>query len=308
VRQSYRSLKSSGWYTPDVFTTSISVASLFEGLAGESIFSRGLPKKEYLQLPATAEVLRTVLRDGKISVVSPPAFENEQLEPAITRCVKNGWLYYEHPKPSSANHNYIFASPLHRRYVEWMLFGMPGGELKEDSLASFTLAVICKFSPRNLVEPRSLQSSVQAIPEAQFQDEFYCACARHTENCVVSFPEFGNKYGRIDFFLPSKKWGVELLRNGDRLLPHSKRFTEGEYREWIRNGGMVDYIILDFRPKSLPKKNHDGRLSSLSSFITLLSSPSEIENLYYIVYQNNWENVKVYNNKQELVDDFAPTY
>ena len=31
-------------------------------------------------------------------------------------------------------------------------------------------------------------------------------------------------------------------------------------------------------------------------------------NLYYVVYQKDYKVVQVYNNKQELIDDFAPTY
>ena len=33
-----------------------------------------------------------------------------------------------------------------------------------------------------------------------------------------------------------------------------------------------------------------------------------MNNLYYVVYQKDSKVVQVYNNKQELIDDFAPTY
>jgi len=61
------------------------------------------------------------------------------------------------------------------------------------------------------MEEHRIISSVQSVPEAQFQDEFYHACAAYMNNSVVSFPEFGMRCGRIDFFIPSKKWGIELL-------------------------------------------------------------------------------------------------
>jgi hypothetical protein len=36
--------------------------------------------------------------------------------------------------------------------------------------------------------------------------------------------------GRVDFYLPFKKWGVELLRNGDKYEEHCGRFSqEGAY-------------------------------------------------------------------------------
>jgi hypothetical protein len=64
---------------------------------------------------------------------------------------------------------------------------------------------------------------------------------------VTTFPECGTPKGRIDFFIRSKKWGVELLRNGSRLRNHHDRFTTGEYGTWLREGTMKDYIMIDFR-------------------------------------------------------------
>jgi hypothetical protein len=65
-------------------------------------------------------------------------------------------------------------------------------------------------------------------------------------------PEFaaaaGTRAGRIDFFLPSKKWGIELTRDGEKLLGHSDRFAaQGAYGAWLQSADMVDYILLDFR-------------------------------------------------------------
>lgn len=34
---------------------------------------------------------------------------------------------------------------------------------------------------------------------------------------------------------------------------------------------------------------------------------SEMNNLYYVVYQKDYNAVQVYNNKQELMDKFVPT-
>jgi hypothetical protein len=191
-------------------------------------------------------------------------FSDEQMDPGLELCDRNGWLYHEHPDPSKATKEYVFASPLHSRYVDWMLMGKPKGELKDKSLSAFAAAVIRNISPLALVGLRQVGSSVQSVPEAQFQDEFYLACSSYTKNCVVSFPEFGTKRGRIDFFIPSKKWGIELLRNGNRLAPHIKRFTKGEYGKWIGDGVMTDYIVLDFRPEKLPKANHEGRPPSFT--------------------------------------------
>jgi len=204
-QQSYRSRRFSGQYTSDIFTTQVDVGTLFFGLAGKSIFSRGLPKVEYLQDAAISKVLAEVTRHGEIEVVVPPAFSAKKIDPTISLAHKNGWLYSEQTKPSRATLRYTFASPLHRQYVEWILFGMPSnGKIKEKKVVDFAIAVIRKFSPLNLETPRPLGTSVQRIPEAQFQDEFYRVCSYHTKNCVASFPEFGTKQGRIDSLSPQR--------------------------------------------------------------------------------------------------------
>ena len=45
----------------------------------------------------------------------------------------------------------------------------------------------------------------------------------------------------------SKKWGIELLRDGDRLAAHNDRFTQGEYAKWIQEENMHDHIMIDVR-------------------------------------------------------------
>ncbi len=64
------------------------------------------------------------------------------------------------------------------------------------------------------------------------------------------FPEFGSAKGRVDFFVDSKKWAIEVLRNGDRIEEHLARFApEGRYCKML---DAADYIFLDFR-MTMPK-------------------------------------------------------
>jgi hypothetical protein len=59
--------------------------------------------------------------------------------------------------------------------------------------------------------------------------------------------------GRVDFYIPSKQWGVEILREGDRLAHHSGRFSRsGSYETTLP---LSDYIILDCR-NTWPKLSH----------------------------------------------------
>ena len=51
--------------------------------------------------------------------------------------------------------------------------------------------------------------------------------------------------GRADFYIPAKRWGIELLCDDNRLASHWGRFSrKGSYRTAI---SLTDYIIVDCR-------------------------------------------------------------
>ena len=103
-----------------------------------------------------------------------------------------------------------------------MVNGLPlDSRITESNLLEFAQAVVKRFSRQSL-EKREIGPKAQTIPEAQFQDEFYSVSSKHAHGSV-SFPEFGTKNGRIDFFIWSKKWGVELLHGDGNRLSHAGR-------------------------------------------------------------------------------------
>jgi len=291
AHESYRLLKSTGkCYTVDDFTTGIHMAELLESLTTSSTFSRGLPVTEHLQHLPLAQVFREVLLTG--SIVVDEAF-NQPSEAAVKSplriCFESGWLHNEIINPLNPTRvTYTFASPLHERYVQCMLLGnLEEGVISESRIKDFVIAIIRKFIPLNLSASRTFGTTTQSTPEAQFRDEFYRASMSHTKGSVLSFPEFGNKRGRIDFFIPSKKWGIELLRNGNRINAHVARFTTGEYGRWIRDQKMNDYCIVDFRT-SRPRSSHEVN-----------------NNLLYAVSTDKWKTIDVLDNKLVVVASFS---
>ena len=118
-------------------------------------------------------------------------------------------------------------------------------------------------------------------PSLQFQDEFYSASSKHA-NGFVSFPEFGKKNGRLNFFIQLKKWGIEMPCDGNRLGQHARRFTEGEYDKWIEKGWMSDYIIIDFRTRR-PKIMHRGKLVDICHIILRYEQTSISLSMSYLL-------------------------
>jgi hypothetical protein len=173
---------------------------------------------------------------------------------ALQRCFKNGWL---HATTTMQGHTvYIFTTPLHQWFIEYYLgTNVLSPTIAEQDLLVFAIHVIRLFSRGQLSSKREIGvSSQQRPPEAQFQDEFYRCCHMHSDGSLITFPEFGDAKGRIDFYIPFKKWGVELLRDGDRLANHSSRFTNpGAYSKME----FEDYVILDFRT-TRPSLAHPG--------------------------------------------------
>ena len=121
-------------------------------------------------------------------------------------------------------------------------------------------AVIRRFSRSCLCQIRDGRSgrsgtSGQARPlEAVFQDEFYRAYWHEVPGGGIASECVVGGDGRVDFFVMSPGWGIELVRDSDRLVEHLERFKKnGAYYTDIMSGTMKDWIVLDFR-HSFPKK------------------------------------------------------
>ena len=270
VSQSYRHLKhtSGELYTRELFLEKVTLSDLMDGLQRtSSIFKRGLPLDEDLQNADIADVFLDVLREG-----SKVQTSKVDAGPALTQCFRNGWLHADKlGTPRKEKIVYTFPSPLHRWFVErklcdWEIDSDSDSDFDSEtlihaiqpdsgSLLQLAIDVIKGFTPGFLGEQRIGPGCIQSPPEAQYQDEFYRSCHTRWKGSLTTFPEFGTKNGRVYFYIPSKQWGVELLREGNRLDDHSSRFSEsGAYGKYLT---LKDYIMLDCRT-SRPRLSHGG--------------------------------------------------
>jgi len=184
-------------------------------------------------------------------------FRTDDEKHALQGCFHNGWLHADNlgviNLPDDVG--YFFPSSLHRWYVEWKLLdSLPPTQFQANSLLDFVIDVFHLFSPRLLSAERRIgPSCIQRLPEAQYQDELYRCCHTLSEGSVVTFPEFGTAKGRVDFYIPAKGWGIELLRDGDQFGRHCGRFSKtGSYGSTLP---LSEYIIVDCRTTH-PTKEH----------------------------------------------------
>jgi hypothetical protein len=242
---------------------------MFDNPAASTV-ARGLPPNHELKAPAVAGVFSSVLR---MESVKDTNFTTERDRAALKLCFSNGWL---HTDIFDDETEYFFPSPLHRWYVEWKLWGVPQTTFSANCILDFVIEVISLFAPQILSTTRvSAAGHVQRPPEAQYQDEFYRCSHQYSSGSLLTFPEFGTAKGRVDFYIPLKKWGVELLREGDKLAQHCGRFSPetGSYGTTL---SLTDHIILDCRTTQ-PQVPHPGRNIYFSSNILIyLTLPSPI--------------------------------
>jgi len=243
--------RSQNVYSLEHFELNITARAVTEALWNAKHFSRGLPKRQDLQDPKVANLFRKLLVKKQLP---HDLFMAEEDRACLMKLYKRGWVdLVKCPDDESC---YIFATGLHERVVDCLLgFKIERPNIKEKSLLEFTLAVLHHFSFRQLAALRRVGNSVQTVPEAQYQDEFYRCAHLHSEGSLVMFPEFGSAKGRVDFFVDSKKWAIEVLRNGDRIEEHLARFAPGG--RYCKMLDAVDYISLDFR-MTMPKRPLTG--------------------------------------------------
>lgn len=225
-----------------------------------------------------AKVLRHVLEQGSIPVGKQEDIivaddGNMDLEEGKVQCYIQGWLHKTLvPEDKLGREKYVLPSRLHEkqvslsiyseyfgcimlinlRWVEWIL-GKQNIRLnsKYDSLRELCVDVLKEFSAatlRHTAAGKILTSAAQSKPlEAAYQDEYYrCFNVIAGRGVPICSEWSRTKDGRVDFWIPEKKWAVELLREEDRVLEHISRFQEGgRYHSWITDGMITDWIIIN---------------------------------------------------------------
>lgn len=241
-------------FTVDAFMAENPTGSLMQRLSSGA-FGRGLPQPSDLKkYPHITGFFRNLIRHTE--------FEEGVVEDAAAQiCHRRGWLHSYMNEEGSTH--YTFSSPLHSVYISWLL--APSDNMPAyPSAFKLCLAAISNFKPSRMHIPIrrvGAPSPVTRLPEAQYQDEFYRAVFSVTAGSVRISPEFASAtgadvVGRIDFFIPVVKWGIEIMRDGNRLFEHDSRSkASGAYGAWLKSGDMADYILLDCR-MSVPRMCH----------------------------------------------------
>ncbi|KAL9109333.1 MAG: hypothetical protein Q9227_005963 [Pyrenula ochraceoflavens] len=139
------------------------------------------------------------------------------------------------------------------------LFEINQNEYDNMSLQQICMRAVSLFSP-SVLRPRSSPDSRRTrVPEAAFQDEMYCCLNQVLKNLPILSEYSENSRGRIDFYIYSKKWGIEILQEGGKaeISEHAGRFCgNGKYAQWRI---FKDFIILNFcQPSTIRALDIEG--------------------------------------------------
>ncbi|KAI9105807.1 hypothetical protein DFS34DRAFT_690284 [Phlyctochytrium arcticum] len=210
--------------------------------------------------------LRTFLQQCLICPddLEKPTFEDDKTTDHLSLLMKVGLLV------EVVSNKFAFSSPLAKRYYCRWLFPKRSPSapanlkvLMKQAISDMSSAILRSSSPGGVDFPK----------EATFQHLFMQSLAASTPpSCAICpelstvFPERGEEpseriAGAIDFYLNGQlRWGVELLRKGDKIGKHMDRFSpSGPYHPLRVN----DYVVVDFRQGSFSARvdRYEHRLS-----------------------------------------------
>ncbi|KAI9089852.1 hypothetical protein DFS34DRAFT_673037 [Phlyctochytrium arcticum] len=210
--------------------------------------------------------LRTFLQQCLICPddLEKPTFEDDKTADHLSLLMKVGLLV------EVGSIKFAFSSPLAKRYYCRWLFPKRSPSapanlkvLMKQAISDMSSAILRSSSPGGVDFPK----------EATFQHLFMQSLAASTPpSCAICpelstvFPERGEEpseriAGAIDFYLNGQlRWGVELLRKGDKSGKHMDRFSpSGPYHPLRVN----DYVVVDFRQGSFSARvdRYEHRLS-----------------------------------------------
>jgi hypothetical protein len=217
------------------------------------------------------EYIRELLKSGA------QTYQTFEVPDAAREAHKCGWISFHEERSSIV---VDVPSLFYQSQLSYLLHGLQAlpATVEAMDLNTFVKTVVGSFSYTALSNPQRHTAGPQAtpsIPEAQFQNEFYRAIYKVTNggSGLWISPEFGTPQssahtGRIDFYLMgSKKWGIEILRNGDHLDEHVRQFGPGgAYNVWLTTGQITEYVILDFRTHSQPRKKIPSAFSKVLTY------------------------------------------
>ena len=131
--------------------------------------------------------------------------------------------------------------------ISWKASLLPKRFNQLDELCLAVFRAISAIKLRHTVQGKMSTAGKYRPIEAQYQDEFFRSFKQVAGRDVPICSEWSRTGdGRVDFYIPEKKWAIQLLRDHDRVDEHISRFKEGgKYHPWLKENMVDDWITID---------------------------------------------------------------
>ena len=229
-------------------------------------FTDLLPSMETPPEPTVVQLLEIlILNDGLVSTDVPPG-----LWTGLKDCFAAGLIHSREIDDGAAV--YYLVSELHRWYCQRLLVPYtPQRALPHLNPISLAVDVIRQFRSTHLANLlQNTWARKTPSPPNAYQMEFYRSLYTLAGGRMAASPELmaktGPGRGTMDFLLPDRKWGFELVRDQNRLPELVAGFLPtDEDRYLFEDWTITDYVILDFTTTK-PSEAHPGK--NLGEFIS----------------------------------------
>ncbi|KAF8430341.1 hypothetical protein EV426DRAFT_708519 [Tirmania nivea] len=166
-------------------------------------------------------------------------------DPATYNFVRSGIL-------TMVDNKFQFSAPIMRMILIHRLFTAPGGSLRSESISfqEFLIRTIERMDPSMLQTSLGLRQTSRLL-ERTWQMGWYKAATTAVPLHATVSADVGAIFGSVgylDFYVNGDlNWGIELLREGDRMKQHAKRFIEDGAYAVIP---LKEWVVIDFRHHS----------------------------------------------------------
>lgn len=121
---------------------------------------------------------------------------------------------------------------------------------KYPNIETLAEAALRNLSSTNLSSTTRFGTGAVFLPvETAYHDDFYRALRTFLGNSTNLSSEWSADWnGRTDFRLPDVGWGIDLVREGNRLEERCQSYTAGgRYAHLFKKGLLKDWLIIDCR-------------------------------------------------------------
>lgn len=217
------------------------------------------------------DFLRKIIHKGSFSLS-----EANETEESLMRILYHRGIVQAELAPKSNDEVeeviYVFPTLLHQRHYEYLTSEelYPLDKPQVSSLEDLLKQCLTNFKSQALTNSRRHQdllgfAGVRRPIEAIYQSELYRTLDKVLKGAYAQSDWCGpgHSQGRIDFrvIIPrpdneaTEFYGIECVRDGDRMRSHVDRFLEkgsqedteeGAYYQWTKDGSLTAFALVDF--------------------------------------------------------------